>query len=230
MNIESVKSQYITEGLSCQAIAEKFNVSATTIRNYLIQNGVKLRERKSKYVYREKIPTEDLSGRTFGNLTVSHYSRGGWVCNCSCGNTKILRPSRLLKDNVKTCGYSCKNKITGSRHKNWQGVYDGDLSMQFYTHCYSKAEERGLEFEVSLEYLWDLFLAQDKRCNLTGIELVMMSSKNDTRNTASLDRIDSSKGYIIGNVQWIHKVINQMKWNFRESEFVDWCKLVARHN
>lgn len=26
------------------------------------------------------------------------------------------------------------------------------------------------------------------------------------------DRIDPNKGYIIGNVQWVHKHINMMKW------------------
>jgi hypothetical protein len=48
--------------------------------------------------------------------------------------------------------------------------------------------------------------------------------------TASLDRIDSSKGYIEGNVQWIHKHINKMKNNFNESYFIEICKKISQKN
>lgn len=37
--------------------------------------------------------------------------------------------------------------------------------------------------------------------------------KNSSLQTASLDRIDSSKGYTIDNVWWIHKQLNWMKWD-----------------
>ena len=45
--------------------------------------------------------------------------------------------------------------------------------------------------------------------------------------TASLDRIDSSKGYVIGNVQWVHKDINIMKNKFDNQYFIDMCKKIA---
>lgn len=45
--------------------------------------------------------------------------------------------------------------------------------------------------------------------------------------SASLDRIDSSKGYEQGNVQWVHKDINNMKQSFSQDKFIDWCKKVV---
>lgn len=48
--------------------------------------------------------------------------------------------------------------------------------------------------------------------------------------TASLDRIDSSKGYIEGNVQWVHKRINKMKLDDSDTEFIEWCRLIADFN
>jgi hypothetical protein len=45
-----------------------------------------------------------------------------------------------------------------------------------------------------------------------------------------LDRVDSSKGYIEGNVQWVHKTINLMKQSFNQKEFIHFCKLVANNN
>lgn len=46
-------------------------------------------------------------------------------------------------------------------------------------------------------------------------------------NTASLDRIDSSKPYIIDNIQWVHKDINFMKRTYSHDYFIKLCKLVA---
>jgi len=37
----------------------------------------------------------------------------------------------------------------------------------------------------------------------------------------------TNKGYIIGNVQWVHRDINRMKWGMTEDVFIRWCKRVA---
>lgn len=47
---------------------------------------------------------------------------------------------------------------------------------------------------------------------------------------ASLDRIDSDKGYIEGNVQWLHKWVNLMKSDFTQDEFLNYCRLIIEHN
>lgn len=43
----------------------------------------------------------------------------------------------------------------------------------------------------------------------------------------SLDRIDSSKGYEIGNVQWVTKYINWAKNDLSQKDFIDLCIAVA---
>ena len=48
--------------------------------------------------------------------------------------------------------------------------------------------------------------------------------------TASLDRIDSKKGYIEGNIQWVHKDINRMKWAFNEDYFIKLCNNIYQYN
>lgn len=51
--------------------------------------------------------------------------------------------------------------------------------------------------------------------------------------TASLDRIDSRHGYIPGNIQWLHKDINVMKWDHTTGRFIELCGMVidfARRN
>jgi hypothetical protein len=46
---------------------------------------------------------------------------------------------------------------------------------------------------------------------------------------ASLDRIDSEKGYIPGNVQWVHPAVNFMKHAMAQDVFIDWCCRVAAY-
>jgi hypothetical protein len=91
---------------------------------------------------------------------------------------------------------------------------------------------RKIEYRLDNEYLWSLFLEQDKRCALSGVEINFFpnyTSRNKTKQTASLDRIDNTKGYIKGNVQWVHKSVNLMKNKYNQQEFIQWCKLISRH-
>jgi hypothetical protein len=72
-------------------------------------------------------------------------------------------------------------------------------------------------------------MEQNQRCALSGQELSFSrNSRNKKDSTASLDRIDSLDGYVIGNVQWIHKDINRMKSDFDEKHFIDICHMIAK--
>lgn len=54
-------------------------------------------------------PGADLTGQTFGQLTVVErcdYSGNGaiWRCRCRCGMLKDVRATQLRNGNVKSCG------------------------------------------------------------------------------------------------------------------------------
>lgn len=61
------------------------------------------------------------------------------------------------------------------------------------------------------------------------IELPKGKTKDDNRHTASLDRIDNTKGYIPGNVQWVHKSVNFCKGTLKERYFIKLCCQIANH-
>ena len=44
--------------------------------------------------------------------------------------------------------------------------------------------------------------------------------------TASIDRIDSTKGYYIDNIQWVHKDVNRMKKDFEENYLFKICEAI----
>lgn len=46
--------------------------------------------------------------------------------------------------------------------------------------------------------------------------------------SASLDRIDSHQGYVLGNLQWVHKDIQRMKSDFSQERFLEVCSAVSQ--
>lgn len=61
----------------------------------------------------------DLTNKTFGKLKVKAYNSkkpGTWICECTCGNTKIVRGSALRRSSTKSCGcgWSGRTDRTGT--------------------------------------------------------------------------------------------------------------------
>ena len=104
-------------------------------------------------------------------------------------------------------------------------VRERDVPAWYWKGIGVGAVSRGLTLTLTREDAWAIFEAQEGRCKLSSIPLVMGTSAHD----ASLDRIDSTKGYIPGNVQWVHKALNRMKGTLQDSEFREWCRLVTAH-
>lgn len=95
------------------------------------------------------------------------------------------------------------------------------------------AKIRDIEFNLSKAYLYRLYTKQNNKCALSGVDIKFSENYNDHLtggNSASLDRIDSSKGYVKGNVQWVHKKLNIMKQAMNNEEFVNWCRIISEYN
>jgi len=70
---------------------------------------------------------------------------------------------------------------------------------------------------------------KNRKCSLSGLDLRMKTHAKDFDATASLDRINSELGYEANNIQWIHKDINFMKREYRQSYFLDLCRQIVHH-
>lgn len=152
---------------------------------------------------------------------------GCWESLCECGNTFAQNKRKNLKRANTSCNKSCSLVEASKRH--FSGV--GFLSKTVYEAFKQQAKRRNIEFSISMEYLWDLFVKQRGRCALTGLPIeIRASNRKGLLNTASLDRIDSKLGYIPGNVQWVHKAINVLKHTFTNNELIKICKLISKRN
>jgi hypothetical protein len=92
-------------------------------------------------------------------------------------------------------------------------------------------KNRGYSICVDIKYVWNLYLQQNKKCALSGLPIEFaIANKKSSETTASLDRINSTKGYVEGNIQWVHKNINIMKNVYEQNYFIFLCKLIAENN
>lgn len=176
---------------------------------------------------------KDLTNIRFGKLIAIKYVKSinklrHWLCKCDCGGEKIVSSKCLLRNQTRSCG--CESHYKNKAHKNWKGYED--IPLDFFSNIKRSAESRNIEFNITIEYLWNLLLRQNKKCALSGIDLSFSETRKnkDKSKTVSVDRIDSSKGYIEGNVQWVHKTINIMKNSLRDEEFIEFCKKVTEYN
>jgi hypothetical protein len=184
----------------------------------------------------------DLTGQKFTELTViceegkNKHGQRLWKCICSCGKNKLVSTGDLKNGHNKSCGCLINGKNKNSKHPNhargnkspyWKG--HGEISLYQWRHIKDSACSRNIEFLITIEEAWQLFLDQDKKCKLSGLDIRLRERAKDYKATASLDRIDSKKGYTIDNIQWIHKKINTMKMDLDEESFFYYCRLITEH-
>lgn len=173
----------------------------------------------------------DLTGLRFGKLVVidkgpTKKSHITWKCKCDCGEEKYIRGCHLRSGHTESCG--CTWYQHGEKHHSWKGYKE--ISSRFFKSVFYNAKSRQLIFDISIEYLWELFIKQERKCALSGILLTFSANHGKIQGTASLDRIDSSKGYIEGNVQWVHTIINNMKWDMPQEQFLNMCNIISDYN
>jgi len=150
---------------------------------------------------------------------------------CDCGESEIIKYSIFRKEVRHSRGcFKClkdseAKKSFGNKSHTWRGC--GELPMSIMSQIKNGAKDRGLEVTVNIEYLWDLFLKQNRKCALSGLLLTFPTKYESKEGSASLDRKDSSRGYTEDNVQWVHKTINRIKLVFEQEIFIKICNLVA---
>lgn len=155
-----------------------------------------------------------------------------WLCKCDCGTIRELRSGSIITKTGKIKTYSCGcYAIERQIERLWKGC--GDLGGFYLARIRKGAKRRNIECSIDIEYIWQLFLEQNRKCALSGIELILPGKGqikcNINEMTASLDRIDSSKGYIEGNVWWIHKDLNPMKLDLELKEFLYYIKQIYEY-
>lgn len=179
--------------------------------------------------------TKNIAGKRFGKLVVRE-SRGyrsptrkevKWLCLCDCGSTIITLGTSLRNQKTKSCG--CNRFLKGKFNHTWKGF--GNINGRMWQNYKKNAKIRQIKFSLSIQYAWKQFQKQKEKCALSGVPIQFQTSykKENGPTTASLDRINSSKGYCPNNIQWVHKDVNLLKRDMSQSEFIEWCRKITKN-
>lgn len=155
----------------------------------------------------------DLTGRRFSRLVViAHVGKTDrnvslWECACDCGNRIVVARKNLIAGATRSCGCLRKDKL-GRRTK----------------HGAARREQRSK--------LYDIWISMRQRCSnpksdawkhygAKGIKVCPewedwptfrdWALANGYKESLSIDRIESTKGYEPGNCHWITTKENGLK-------------------
>lgn len=160
--------------------------------------------------------------------------KGKFARNCPKCDRQIIQTTKRMSDLSKKQNLLCRSCISKSivqpvGNLNWNFKGCGNISTTYFNHVKKSAERRHIQFSITIEDMDVLFTKQNGKCVYTGEQLTIGMGKNKSRFNASLDRIDSSKGYIIDNIQFVTKNINMMKQKFSHNQFTELCNKVSEH-
>ncbi len=137
-----------------------------------------------------------------------------WKCKClKCNNEGIFIGKKITNTPSQKC------RRCGTIGKMGGGVWANILS---------GAKSRNIEVKLSIEEAYNIYLSQNGKCALTGLDIELGRKAYDNI-TASLDRINSDIGYTKNNVQWVHKAVNRMKGRLSNQQFYTICLLTKNY-
>lgn len=207
-------------------IAKLMNKDRKTIRRVLEHANVEMRQIRRG---------EDLTGQILGKIKViskvenTENGKGyRWNCECDCGCKFEIGAGYLLYYKRRECPKCSRRNAALNRPKK---IYT-KISLRYIDSIIRGAKIRNLEYSVTNDYLWNIYEKQNRLCAISKLPIIFAKScteQKERKATASLDRIDSSKGYVEGNVQWVHKHINEMKKRYTDEYYTFMCQQVAKN-
>ena len=161
-----------------------------------------------------------------------------------CGKTfnRLLKKyqynSKRNNDKPQTCSRSCANRSKTNELSSFR-VHLHNAKKRIRKRQLRTCQNdfgKECEYDLTLEYLKELWDVQEGKCVYTGWKLINV--KNTTAknrlpvapNRASLDRIDSSQGYVKGNVQFVCYMANICKNIFTSTQLRHFAECVTEYS
>lgn len=158
----------------------------------------------------------DKVGRRFGRLLIlqrAENHRNGsvrWLCRCDCGKEVLVQSSNLMESHfTKSCG--CIFKDVNRKVARTHGLSHTPEYAMLY-RARHRAKRKGLAFAIQAK---DIFIPEF--CPVLGVAMSKGASMPHDY-SPSIDRLDSSLGYVAGNIRVISHRANFLKNNASAEE------------
>jgi hypothetical protein len=183
--------------------------------------------------------SDDLNGCVFGKLTVVDFAgylgTGGqpkhahWNTICECGNTRVIRATRLIRTGVDACA-ACSLR-EGQKKSGRKKVLANPSSNAdtIYGYYRGNATKRGLKFEIDKSAFRSMIASECFYCGAPPSTLYKPKTSADPMLYNGVDRRNNSAGYNLDNAVPCCSTCNYAKRDMTEQAFLSWVERVAEH-
>jgi hypothetical protein len=123
------------------------------------------------------------------------------------------------------------------KSKKWASTLDGFIKrLHLDMRHNAKKRAKELNIEITCDDIKELYKKQNGLCALTGrlmtTDTYMVKGNQHIINkmNISIDRINSDLGYTKDNIQLVAAIVNRMKTDLPDSEFIKICSIITEHN
>ena len=176
----------------------------------------------------------ELVGKRFGALVVESLMASSdskatrYVCRCDCGATVETILAHLNQGKTRSCGCQShlQNKEFGvpAVDKYSKGKYNKTEASvrELYSTYRSRCKRKDREWKITYDEFRNLIFGNCSYCGVPPSNQHRTKCHEGTTAYNGLDRIDSSLGYIDGNVVTACSRCNLAKRNMGILEFLSW--------
>lgn len=148
----------------------------------------------------------------------------------TCSTCKTEKPlNAFTKSKAQKTGYMgyCKacNTERNKRYRKDEATLERACSRVF-SYLSRRVKEKGYQLDFDAKFLEELYKKQNGKCSFTGDPLELGSG---SRRTLSVDRTNSSLGYLKENVTLVTWEVNNCKQDLSVEEFRELCRKVLLH-
>lgn len=161
---------------------------------------------------------------------------------CPCGESK---PEEFYVNSKRKCK-KCQAEISRLRYQNKsasekkayiaqaKGWRENNLIRVRLLAAKNRAIKKNLDFDIDESFITEMLAQQNNRCKYSNLllDLSIIGSENGglNNNTLSIDRVNSNGGYTKDNVVLVAGIVNSMKNDLEESEFLNVIKAIYLAN
>ncbi len=161
-------------------------------------------------------------------MEVVQLDNGRYAKLCpTCGEEQSYLRRNYAEASLRE-GKECKKCAQANTLKNGVKIYRG-IRLSWLKKFETSAKLRGLNWEIDADTVADLYEEQDAKCALTGWDIAFPETGHPQTASVSIDRIDSSFGYLPENIQLVDKRVNMMKQSYSQDEFLAVCMAVSKN-
>jgi len=189
------------------------------------------------YKNKHNTRTKKLTGMRFGLLFVEDFAgyfgkkfrHACWECLCDCGETRIVKGTRLTNGNIRMCAQCAKK--AGAKKQSKSLRLDGDIAA-FNRLCgwyRANAKKRGLPFGLNPDELRNLFTSDCYFCGQPPNNRVYAKGGHSHFVYNGIDRLDNDGGYTPQNSIPCCSQCNFAKRDFSAEAFLCWVERIWKH-